>query len=102
MNQTPTVTIPLSTAEKLTQIAQAMLALADDMKKHAKAQTTEPINWPIPDLTPPAKIPAEDGWFWSEEWQKGEREVNEDIKAGRVSRGFTSVNELMADLHAQV
>lgn len=27
----------------------------------------------------------EDGWFWSEEWQRKEREADEDISAGRVT-----------------
>jgi hypothetical protein len=30
------------------------------------------------------KIPAKDAWFYSAEWQKGERSAQEDINAGRV------------------
>lgn len=29
-------------------------------------------------------IPADQAWFWTEEWQKGEREAEEDINAGRL------------------
>ena len=36
-------------------------------------------------------------WFWSEEWQAGEREAEEDIKAGRVKRA-NSVKEFLKDL----
>lgn len=29
-------------------------------------------------------IPAEQAWFWTESWQRGEREASEDIAAGRT------------------
>jgi AbrB family looped-hinge helix DNA binding protein len=29
-------------------------------------------------------IPANQAWFWTESWQRGEREASEDIAAGRV------------------
>jgi antitoxin PrlF len=29
-------------------------------------------------------IPADQAWFWSESWQRGEREASSDIAAGRV------------------
>jgi hypothetical protein len=101
MHQTPTITIPLSTAEKLTQIGQAMLSLAEEMKQHAKA--TKGTNPPIvfPDLIPPTVIPKGDEWFWSEEWQKGEREVNKAYREGRYKM-FDTVDELIADLDRSV
>ena len=38
-------------------------------------------------------------WYWTEEWQEGEREADADIAAGRVKH-FNSVDELIADLNA--
>ena len=35
--------------------------------------------------------------FWTRKWQEGEREADEDIKAGRV-KTFDSVEELISDL----
>lgn len=35
-------------------------------------------------------------WFWTEEWQKGEREADEDKAAGRVSAPMTG-EEFLAD-----
>lgn len=35
-------------------------------------------------FVPLVSIPKDQAWFWTEEWQKGEREADEDIKAGRV------------------
>ena len=37
-------------------------------------------------------VEKEQAWFWTEEWQKGERKADEDIKAGRVKR-FKSVDD---------
>jgi predicted DNA-binding protein len=36
-------------------------------------------------------------YFWSETWQAGEREADEDIAAGRVET-FGTMDELLADL----
>ena len=36
-------------------------------------------------------------YFWTKRWQEGEREADEDIRAGRV-RTFNSVEELVEDL----
>jgi antitoxin PrlF len=35
-------------------------------------------------------IPAEQAWFWTESWQRGEREASDDIAAGRGSIHKTS------------
>jgi len=38
------------------------------------------------ELQPMLAIPADQRWFWSERWQAMEREADEDVAAGRVSR----------------
>ena len=38
------------------------------------------------ELRPHAAVPAGQAWFWSPEWQAGEREASADIEAGRVER----------------
>jgi len=43
-------------------------------------------------LTPKKLVDASQAYFWTEEWQRGERKADEDIKAGRVKR-FASVAE---------
>ena len=44
---------------------------------------------------------AEDqAWFWSEEWQAGEREAEADIAAGRV-KTFETMDDLLVDLEQQ-
>lgn len=37
-------------------------------------------------LTPKKLVDASQAYFWTEEWQKGERKADKDIKAGRVKR----------------
>ena len=42
-------------------------------------------------------IDPDQAWFWTERWQKMEREVEEDIAAGR-SKTFDSVDDFIAYL----
>lgn len=46
----------------------------------------------------PAKLvdPAQ-AYFWTKEWQAGEREAEEDIRKGRV-KAFKNIKELIKDL----
>jgi AbrB family looped-hinge helix DNA binding protein len=37
-------------------------------------------------LRPKKLVDASQAYFWTEEWQKGERKADEDIKAGRVKK----------------
>lgn len=45
-------------------------------------------------------IDPDQKWWWTEEWQKGEREAEADIRAGRVSKPFESLKELIEDLES--
>lgn len=48
-------------------------------------------------LTPKRLVDRSQAYFWTKRWQKGEREADEDVKAGRV-KTFDSVDQLMMDL----
>ena len=48
-------------------------------------------------LVPMRLVPADQVWFWSPDWQKGEKEADEDIKAGRI-KSFDDMDELLEDL----
>jgi len=37
-------------------------------------------------MRPKKLIDADQAWFWTDEWQRGEREASEDIGRGRVRR----------------
>jgi antitoxin PrlF len=42
-------------------------------------------------------VDASQAYFWTDEWQRGEREAQEDIQRGRVKR-FRSAKALISDL----
>ena len=48
-------------------------------------------------MTPKKLIDKSQSYFWTEEWQRGEREAEADIRSGKVKR-FESVDDLIADL----
>jgi len=42
-------------------------------------------------------VDASQAYFWTDEWQRGEREARDDIRRGRVKR-FRSAKALISDL----
>jgi hypothetical protein len=53
---------------------------------------------PYLDMKVPKKlVDKSQAYFWTKKWQEGEREAEEDIKAGRV-KAFDSVEEVISDL----
>ncbi len=45
-------------------------------------------------MAPQRLVDADQAWFWSREWQEGERQAEEDVRAGRLSGPFKSVEEI--------
>lgn len=43
------------------------------------------------------RIDPEQAWFWTQEWQQREREADDDLAAGRVTR-FENDDEFLAAL----
>lgn len=81
------VTIPAEVFKKL------QLETGDFLT--AKVKNSEII------LQPKKLIPKEQEWFWTKEWQKKEREANEDIKKGRVYGPFTNAKDLIRSLRSK-
>ena len=48
-------------------------------------------------LTPKRAVDLDQAWFWTKEWQEAEREVDEEVKAGRIKKA-RSVEELTREL----
>lgn len=49
------------------------------------------------ELRPSVVVPADQAWFWSERWQRMEREADADLEAGRVVTA-DSLDQLMSAL----
>ena len=50
-------------------------------------------------LTPQVAIDRSQAYFWTKRWQEGERQAEEDIRAGRMKE-FNNVDDLIADLES--
>jgi len=44
------------------------------------------------------KVPRDQAWFWTKEWQEKEREVDADTASGNF-QDFETLDALMKDLH---
>ncbi len=48
-------------------------------------------------VKPVVMVPKNQAWFWTDEWQLAEKEVDEDIKAGKIKTA-SNIDDLMKDL----
>lgn len=90
--------IKLSPAEQKTlQAAKKKIAVIQKDLRRAKGLTEAEA-----DVAAKAGLIARDQrWWWREHWQKGEREVEEEITQGKLSKPFQNAKELIAHLHRQ-
>ncbi len=52
------------------------------------------------ELIPQYAIEASQHWFWSDRWQRMEREADDDVAANRITR-FNSADEFIAELDSR-
>ena len=74
-------------------IRESVPGLEEGRKVQIEARDDEVVIRPI------VEIPQSQAWFWTPEWQKAEREVEEDIAAGNLSPPFKSAEEGVTYLH---
>jgi AbrB family looped-hinge helix DNA binding protein len=41
-------------------------------------------------MRPKKLVDADQAWFWTDSWQKGEREASEDIRTGRTTKSASA------------
>ncbi len=46
-------------------------------------------------------INSEQAWWWTEEWQEGEREAEREIREGKLQGPFNTIEEFKASLKSQ-
>jgi AbrB family looped-hinge helix DNA binding protein len=45
-------------------------------------------------------LPSDQRWFWTEKWQRGEREANEQVRAGE-GETFMNPEDMFADIEGE-
>jgi AbrB family looped-hinge helix DNA binding protein len=80
---------------------KGQITLPDAVRKAARLSEGDYLEVSVEEGTiimrPKKLIDADQAWFWTEDWQKGEREASEDIARGRVRRS-TSGDEFIESL----
>src|SRR6266542_3993236 len=83
--------------------AKGQLTLPEDIRRAARLEEGDLLDAEITDdgilLRPQKVIDATQAWFWTPEWQAGEREADADREAGRT-RFFESGEAFLDALSA--
>ena len=84
---------------RMTLRAKGQLTLPDEVRKAAKLQEGDLIEVEVTEngeviLRPLTTINRNQAWFWTPEWQAGEREATEQIQRGEVKRYETDADFL--------
>ena len=81
--------------------SKGQITLPREVREAAHLEEGDPIEFTItPDgilMRPKKVIDADQAWFWTPEWQAGEREADAEIAAGK-GRVFYSTEEFLAYL----
>ena len=85
--------------------AKGQVTIPAEIRQAARLEEGDPVEVEIVEggilLRPMKMIDASQAWFWTPEWQAGEREAEADIAAGRVER-FESDEAFLAALEARM
>jgi bifunctional DNA-binding transcriptional regulator/antitoxin component of YhaV-PrlF toxin-antitoxin module len=87
----------------LTMQSRGVIALPPELRRRyqldrpgAQVEITERPDGVL-EIRPTLAIPANQAWFWTDAWQKREREADADIAAGRLT-AYDDVDALLDDL----
>jgi len=85
--------------------AKGQITLPEDIRRAARLEEGDLLEAEITAdgilLRPQKLIDATQAWFWTPEWQEGEREADADVAAGNVEF-FDSGEEFVAALRRRV
>ena len=69
--------------------SKGQITIPQEVREAARLEEGDPVEVEMtPEgilLRPKKVIDASQAWFWSPDWQAGEREASRDIEAGRVA-----------------
>jgi len=80
---------------------KSQVTIPHDMAEALQLQEGDHLECRLEDgkivMIPMVSVPKDQAWFWTEEWQKEEKEVEEQIKNNQVTEPM-SLEETLADL----
>jgi AbrB family looped-hinge helix DNA binding protein len=69
---------------------KGQLTLPDSIRRQVRLEEGDYLEIAVEEgaivMRPKKLIDADQAWFWTDAWQRGEREASEDIARGRVRR----------------
>lgn len=91
----------IGTEAHATLRAKGQLTIPSEIRRAAHLEENAPVVMTVTRegvLLRPAKlVPADQAWFWTERWQRMEREADASFAAGR-HKSFDDVESFLADL----
>ena len=84
--------------------SKGQLTLPNEIRTAAHLEEGDPIEVELtPDgilLRPQKVIDADQAWFWTAEWQKGEHQASAELEAGRA-KSYDNTAKLLSELKAR-
>jgi antitoxin PrlF len=84
--------------------AKGQITLPEDIRRAARLEEGDLLEAEITSegilLRPQKLIDATQAWFWTPEWQEGEREADADLAAGKTE-SFASDDEFIGALRSR-
>ena len=91
--------MPTSLATKIQILRNGQITLPRKTRDVLKIKEGDFLHHEIQDnkiiLTPQKLIDADQSWFWTREWQEGEKAADEDIKNGNTIGPFDNVKDAL-------
>ncbi len=82
---------------------RGQITLPSSLRKAAHIQDGDYLRFVVEDgaisVVVQKLVDRDQAYFWTREWQEGEREADEDIRMGRL-KTYDSVDELVAELRS--
>ena len=83
--------------------ADGRVAIPEDLRRAACLSEGDKLSAEMTSsgilLRPVGKQDPDQWWYWTDEWQAGEREIDEDHAAGKRGPVFASGTEFLEALH---
>jgi len=94
VEKAPALKLPPQEQKVLTQARKKIEQIKKDLL-HARGLTPKEMQLAVK----AGLIPKDQAYWWMEEWQKGEREAEADLRAGRM-KAFDTVEDFIKDLRS--